>query len=172
MAVYERRPEVYHFHPAVLVATVGAALLLQAVLPLYLPFQALLGLLELPLLVVIYFGLSRRNPSTGLLLGAGVGLLQDALSYTPLGLYGIAKTLVGFFASSLGRRVDTERPQARLLLIFSFYHLHHVAFALEQQVLLNQPARPVSLQSLEGSLVNALLGVLAFQLLDRFRRSA
>lgn len=172
MVAYERRPEVYHFHPAVLVSAVLLALLLQAALPLYLPFRAVLSLLELPLLVVIYFGFTRRNPSTGLLLGLVVGGLQDALSYNPIGLYGMAKTLVGYGAASLSSRVETDAAQTRLLLVFGFYHLHHIIFASIQQLLLDQPAELLSLRALEGSLVNALLGVLVFHLLDRFRRTA
>ena len=172
MAVaYERRPEVYRFHPSVLIVTVGMAFLLQAIIPLYFPFQALFSLLELPLLVVVYFGLSRRNPSTGLVLGLVVGVLQDTLSHSPIGLYGMAKTLVGYVASSLSSRIDTDRPQARLLLVFLFYHFHHFVYALEQRLLLDQPAQLVSLPVLEGALVNALLGVLVFHLLDRFRHT-
>jgi rod shape-determining protein MreD len=34
--------------------------------------------LELPLLVTLYFALSKRNPSSGLLLGMVIGLLQDS----------------------------------------------------------------------------------------------
>lgn len=169
---FERRPEVYDFHPAVLLVSVGLAVLLQAALPLYLPFQGFFSLLELPLLVVIYFGLSRRNPSTGLLLGLLVGVLQDALSWAPIGLYGMAKTLVGFVASSLSSRIDTDRPHTRLLLVFLFYHFHQIVYALEQRLLLDQPADLVSLPVLEGALVNALLGVLVFSLLDRFRHAA
>jgi rod shape-determining protein MreD len=169
--IYKRRPEVYHFHPAVVPIAVGLAVFLQSALPLYLPFQGLLSLLELPLLVVVYFALSRRNPSTGLLLGLVVGLLQDALSYTPIGLYGMAKTLMGYVASSLSSRIDTDRAQPRLLLLFGFYYLHQVVYALEQRLLLNQPADFISLPVLEGALVNALLGVLVFHLLDRFRRT-
>jgi len=168
---YERRPEVYRFHPSVLLVAVGAAVLLQTIIPLYLPFQALLSLLELPLLMVIYFGLSRRNPSTGLLLGLVVGVLQDALSHSPIGLYGMAKTLVGFVASSLGSRIDTDRAQSRLVLIFLFYHLHHFIYSLEQRLLLDQPTQLVSLSALEGALVNALVGVLVFHFLDRFRHT-
>jgi len=69
---------------------------------------------DLPLLLTVYFGLSRRNPSTGLLLGMVIGLLQDSLSKTPLGLFGIAKTLIGFVASSIGGKLDTEHPRRAL----------------------------------------------------------
>ena len=60
--------------------------------------------------MTIYFALSRRNPSSGLLLGMVIGLLQDSLSRTPIGLYGIAKTLVGYLSSSIGARIDVEHP--------------------------------------------------------------
>ena len=85
-----------------------------------------LDFLDLPLLITIYFGLSRRNPSTGLLLGTTIGLLQDSLSgpTVPLGLYGIAMTVVGYLASSIGARLDTEHPVARFALMAGFFVLH------------------------------------------------
>jgi len=167
----ERGPDVYRFHPALLVGAVLLAVFLQSALPLYAPFPQLLGLIELPFLVVVYFGFSRRNPSTGLLLGLGVGVLQDALSHNPIGLYGMAKTLVGFAASSLSARVDTDPPHARLLLVFGFYFFHQVVYALVERLLLARTAELVSLTVLEAALVNALVGVVVFPLLDRFRRT-
>ena len=168
----ERGPDVYRFHPAVLAGAVLLAVFLQSALPLYVPFPQFLSLLELPFLVVVYFCFSRRNPSTGLLLGLGVGVLQDALSHNPIGLYGMAKTLVGFAASSLSARVDTDPPHARLLLVFGFYFFHQVAYALVEQLLLARRAELVNLTVLEAALVNALLSVIIFPLLDRFRRVA
>lgn len=166
----ERGPDVHRFHPALLVGAVVLAVFLQTALPIYAPFPQLVTLIEFPFLVVVYFGFSRRNPSTGLLLGLGVGLLQDALSHNPIGLYGMAKTLVGFAASSLSSRVDTDPPTARLLLVFGFYFLHQVAYALVEQLLLARTVELVNLTVLEAALVNALLGVILFPLLDRFRR--
>lgn len=168
----ERGPDVYRFHPAVLAGAVLLAVFLQSAMPLYVPFPQFLSLLELPFLVVLYFSFSRRSPSTGLLLGLGVGVLQDALSHNPIGLYGMAKTLVGFAASSLSARVDTDPPHARLLLVFGFYFFHQVAYALVEQLLLARTVELVNLTVLEAALVNALLGVIIFPLLDRFRRVA
>lgn len=168
----ETRTEVYRFHPAVIPAAVALAIFLQATLPLYLRYQALFSLFDFALLVVIYFGFSRRNPSTGLLLGLVVGVVQDALTYgNQIGLFGMAKTLVGFAASSLSSRFDTDPPHARLLLVFLFYHFHHAVFALIQRLLLGQSAAFFSLPVLEGALVNSLAGVLVFAVLDRFRQS-
>ena len=81
-------------------------------------------LIELPLLVTIYFGVSRRNPVSGMFLGGTIGILQDALSHdNPIGMYGIAKTIVGYLASSIGGRIDTEHPLSRfglVVLLFPF----------------------------------------------------
>lgn len=165
----EGRTEVYRYPVGVVLAAVALAIFLQAYVPRWLPA---ITLLDLPLLVVIYFGLSRRDPSTGLLLGLVVGLIQDALSTHAFGQYGMAKTLVGFAASSVGIRLETEQPAARLLLAFLFYFVHHLIFRGVQWLLLAQPGSWVSLVLLEGALVNALLAVLVFHLLDRFRRPA
>ena len=100
-----------------------------------------------------------------------MGLGQDLLSYHPVGLYGMAKTLVGFVASSLSARIDTDRPIPRLLLLFFFLHFHQLIYASVQRLLLGQAADFFSLRVLEAALVNALAGVLVFSLLDRFRKT-
>ncbi|MDA2914402.1 rod shape-determining protein MreD [Acidobacteriia bacterium AH_259_A11_L15] len=165
---YRPRTEVYRFRPLVVSLAVLAAILLQVFLPL---FPAFLSLFDLPLLVVIYFSISRRNPSSGLLLGLVVGVLQDLLSQNPVGLYGMAKTVVGFAASSLGARVDTDRPAPRLLLVFLFVHFHQFLYASVERLLPGSAADYMSLRVLEAALVNALVGVVVFHLLDRFRKS-
>lgn len=163
----ETHIEVHHFHSgAVPFAGIGA-LVVQALLPVYVPSAAIL---DLPLLVTLYFGLSRRNPSTGLLLGTGMGLLQDSLSKTPIGLYGIAKTLVGFLASSIGGRIDTEHPVSRFALALFFFGLHQGAIVLVKRVLLAQPEAWFSVQFAIAAGVNGVVAVGLFFLLDCLRR--
>jgi len=168
----EQHIEVHKFRAGAVAVVAAAALILQAFLPVYFPVMG--QYLELPLLVTIYFGLSRRNPSTGLLLGMVIGLLQDSLSSgrAPIGLYGIAKTLVGFFASSIGARIDTEHPAGRLLLTFVFFHFHHAVYALTQRMLLAHHEAFVTVPLLVASVVNAILAVFLFPLLDRLRKRA
>jgi rod shape-determining protein MreD len=163
----EQHIEVHKYSFVAVAGTVFMALVLQASLPVYFP-QA--KLLELPLLVTLYFGLSRRNPSTGLLLGMVVGLLQDGISRIPVGLYGIAKTLVGFAASSIGARLDVEHPAARALLTFLFFHGHQMVFAFTRGILLQEEEVFFSTELLIASLVNAALSVLLFPLLDFLRK--
>src|SRR5271168_5545464 len=161
--------EVHKFHTGAILATLVLALFIQAFLPIYFPQVAIL---DLPLLITIYFGLSRRNPSTGLLLGMAIGILQDSLSgpTVPLGLYGIAKTVVGYLASSIGARLDTEHPAARFALTVIFFGLHQGILVLERRILLAQPEVWFTIQLGIAALINALVGVLLFTLLDRLRK--
>ena len=167
----ETHIEVHKFLPGALVAVTVAALVLQASFPVYVPR---LALLDLPLLVTVYFGLSRRNPSTGLLLGMAIGLSQDALSgpTVPLGYYGIAKTIVGYLASSIGSRLDTEHPAARFLLIFAFFVVQQSLLVLIRRVLLAQPEAWFNVHLAVAAAVNAFLGTLLFLGLDRLRRAS
>jgi rod shape-determining protein MreD len=160
--------EVHKYYAGVVAASVVLALLLQAFFPVHFRWASYL---ELPFLVTLYFALSKRNPSSGLLLGMVVGLLQDSLSRTPLGLYGIAKTLVGFAGSSIGARIDVEHPIARFLLTAGFYLFHHAVFVLTSRLLLAQRNEVyITIPILIASLVNALIAIALFPMLDRFRR--
>jgi rod shape-determining protein MreD len=165
----ESHIEVYKFRTGAIPIATLLALVIQAWLPMHFTRAALL---DLPLLVVIYLGLSRRNPSTGLLLGTAVGLMQDSLSgpTVPLGLFGIAKTVVGYLASSLGARLDTEHPAARFALTAGFFIIHQAVVALTRRILLAQPEPWFNLRLFAGALVNALVAVVLFILLDRLRR--
>ena len=163
--------EVHKFFPGAIAGVTILTLALQAALPVYVHR---LDFLDLPLLVTIYFGLSRRNPSTGLLLGTTIGLLQDSLSgpTVPLGLYGIAKTVVGFLASSIGARLDTEHPVARFALTAGFFVLHQAVLMLTRRLLLAQPGPWFNMHLVTAAAVNAVLSVPLFLLLDRLRRSS
>jgi rod shape-determining protein MreD len=160
--------EVHKYYAGVVPAAVLLALLLQAFFPVHFRWASYL---ELPLLVTVYFALSKRNPSSGLLLGMVIGLLQDSLSRTPLGLYGIAKTLTGYLGSSIGARVDVEHPIARFLLTIGFVWFHHAIFTLTGSLLLSQHGEKYfSVPLLIASLANSVMAMGLFPLLDRFRK--
>jgi rod shape-determining protein MreD len=163
--------EVHKFRAGSIILATAFALVLQAFLPIYFPKAAIL---DLPLLVVIYFGLSRRNPSTGLLLGMAIGILQDSLSgpTVPLGLYGIAKTIIGYLASSIGARLDTEHPAARFALTIAFFGVHQGLIALTHRLLLSQPEPWFTLHLGIAALINAFVAVFLFLLLDRLRKAS
>ena len=66
----EREGRISRFRAWVMVAVPLAAILFQVYVPLFFQF---LGFLDLPLLVVVYFALMRRNQVSGLLIGARGG---------------------------------------------------------------------------------------------------
>lgn len=171
LRIGESHIEVHKFRTgAILIATL-LALVIQAWFPLHFTRMALL---DLPLLVTIYFGLSRRNPSTGLLLGTAIGLLQDSLSgpTVPLGLFGIAKTVIGYLASSIGARLDTEHPAARFALTAGFFIVHQAVVALTRRILLAQPEPLLTFHLFGAALLNAFVAVFLFILLDRLHRQS
>jgi rod shape-determining protein MreD len=167
----ETHIEVHKFFPGAILLMSVAALVIQSSARVYFPN---LEILDLPLLVTIYFGLSRRNPSTGLLLGTLIGLSQDALSgpTVPLGFYGIAKTIVGYLSSSIGARLDTEHPAARFALIFAFFVLQQAILVLIRRLLLAQPEPWVNMHLAIAAGVNAVVGTILFVGFDRLRRSS
>jgi len=168
-AQYDQHIEVHRYYTGAVLVVVILALALEALLPVYFRSAAIL---ELPLLVTIYFGLSRRNPSAGLLLGMAIGLAQDSLGHTPFGMYGIAKTAVGFAASSFGSRIDVEHPISRFLLTFVFFHLHNAVLVLTDRLLLGQHEPYLETKLVIASVVNSVVAVFFFALLDRLRKTS
>jgi len=166
----ESHIEVHKFRGGAIVGGTLLALMFQAFVPVYFAKAAMI---DLPLLITIYFGLSRRNPSTGLLLGMVIGLLQDSLSgpTVPLGLYGISKTVIGYLASSIGARLDTEHPAARFALTIIFFGLHQGIVLLTRRILLAQSSVWFTMHLAAAAVVNAIVAVFLFALLDHLRKS-
>jgi rod shape-determining protein MreD len=159
--------EVYRFRLAAAVGIPLVALLLQAFLP---RASHHFLLLDLPLLVTIFLGVARRNPVSGIIAGSAIGLAQDALTHLPLGVYGIAKTVVGFGASSLGMRVDVENPLARLLTVSGAYVIHHLVYFVVATQLVAQCVEWDWIRLLLGAVVNAVIALPLFSFLDRFKQ--
>jgi len=165
----QREGQVARFHAWVLVVVPLAAILFQVYVPLFFQF---LGFLELPLLVVVYFALMRREPVVGLLLGAAVGLAQDSLSKNWLGMYGIVDTMVGYFAASVGVRLDVDHNFLRLLLAFLFYFFHQFLYWVLSRALLSQQLGFEIQRTLVMGVLNAVVGVSLYHFLDKLREQA
>ncbi|HZU09158.1 MAG TPA: rod shape-determining protein MreD [Pseudacidobacterium sp.] len=128
------------------------------------------AILDLPLLVTIYFAISHRHPVAGTVTGALIGIAQDALTRHPLGIFGICKSIIGYLAASLGVRIDTENPATRAALTFCFVFLHSGIYWLLVRRLLAQPFLWIWLHELLRAVVNAVVAVVLFALLDKTRR--
>ncbi|MGB9604398.1 MAG: rod shape-determining protein MreD [Bryobacteraceae bacterium] len=150
----------------VLLVVAVLAILFQVYVPRF--FQPL-GYLEIPLMVTLYFALLRRSPIRGAVLGAAIGLAQDSLSHQPLGIYGIVKTLVGYFAASISLRFDVDHTLLRWILAYFFFCFHQFFYWLPVRALLAQPVGFEWQATLLFGLPNALMAVLLFHLLDRLK---
>jgi rod shape-determining protein MreD len=71
---------------------------------------------DLPLLVVIYYAIS-KGPTGALLAGAGAGLLQDSLEGTLFGVSALSRALVGYLVGILGLRFALAPFVARVLVL-------------------------------------------------------
>ena len=159
--------EVYRFSIPVTVLVPLAAIFLQAFLPLRFPF---FSVFELPLLVTIFFAVARRSQVAGLMTGALIGLVQDSLTHQPIGLYGIAKSVVGYGASSLGVRLDVENAGARFLLTLFFYVVHEVVFFTVARGLVGLQVAWSWPHEMGSAFANAALALPLFFLLDRLKQ--
>jgi len=129
----------------------------------------LLTILDLPLLVTIFFAVARRRPIPGMITGALIGTLQDAWTGHPIGLYGIAKTIVGYLGSSIGVKLDVENPGSRFLMTFAFVLIHRIVYmAIFVQLVGGSEAWMWS-HTLLSALVNGLAAVVLFVLLDKLK---
>jgi rod shape-determining protein MreD len=162
----EREVEVFRVHPATLWVTILVALLLQTFLPLKIPVA---GLIDFPLLVTVYFTLIRQNKIFGIALGTGLGLMQDALSHGYVGMFGMAKALVGYLAASAATRFNVESLFARSVVTASLILLHNLCMAGLQHALLDSPPAFLPLDVASAVLVNVALSLILFPVLDRFR---
>jgi len=142
------------------------ALVLQAWLP------RLLGRFvwfDLPLVVTVYFALGRRSPIQGTLMGAVMGLFEDALSHHAIGVNGIAKTVVGFLAASVGIRIDVENFTIRVIMIFALSLVGSAAYVFVNRVLLGVDLDWSWLTELFKAVGNSVVGLVLFPLLDRLQ---
>jgi len=144
------------------------ALFVQAFLPLRFPWFA--RYVDLPLLVTIFFAMARRSPVAGLFTGAIIGLAQDMLGHNPIGIYGIAKTVVGYGASSLGVKLDVENAGARFLVTLGFYLVHSAVYFTVARGLVSMTQSWNWLHGILAGLVNAAIGVMLYFVLDKFKQ--
>lgn len=161
-----RDVEIRHFPFLVYVLLPLVALVLQAWLPRLLgPYTWF----DLPLLVTLYFAMARRSPIQGTLTGVVMGLFEDALSHHALGINGIAKTVAGFLAASVGVRIDLENHTIRLLMVFTLSLVSSALYVLIFSGLLEMPLDWHWFSELFRAIGNAVIALFLFPMLDRFQ---
>jgi rod shape-determining protein MreD len=154
-------------YPSLVYALVPlAALVLQAWLP---RVVGRFAWFDLPLVVTVYFALGRRSPIQGTLMGASMGLFEDALSSHAIGVNGIAKTVCGFLAASVGVRIDVDNFTVRLLFIFLLSILASVIYVFVTRFLLGMELEFSWFTELFKAIGNSVIAIITFPLLDRLQ---
>ncbi len=163
-----RELEQHSFPPAVALLVPLGAIILQALLPKH--FLSL-AILDLPLIVTIFFSVSRRNPVAGTLTGAAIGLLQDALTNQPIGVNGMAKSVIGYIAASIGVQVDVENLTTRVLINFVFFLINSfLLFLINRRLLGLTNFHILWAHELIRAAINTVVAVPIFFLLDNTKR--
>lgn len=154
-------------HPLLLYVLLPlAALVLQAWLPRVVsPYDWF----DFPLVVTVYFALGRRSPIQGTLMGAAMGIFEDALTHHAIGINGIAKTAVGFIAASVGVRIAVENHTIRLILNFLLSLLSSAIIVFISRVMLGLDLEWQWFTELFRAIGNSLVAMVLFPVLDRLQ---
>ena len=139
------------------------------------------GLVDLVFVAVVYIALS-GGPTEGMIAGAVAGLAQDALAATSaldisigagtvsmrsiIGIGGLAKTVVGFFAGIIGSQFIVARPLPRALVFFTATVAHAIIFVGLYRVIDRGYELTTYGAIFRQAGANALVGVLVFQIAD------
>ena len=163
---FRRDLEIRRYPILVYALTPLVALVLQAWLPRFLAGYAWF---DLPLVVTVYFALVQRIPIQGTIMGAGMGLFEDALTGHAIGVNGIAKTVVGFLASSVGTRIDVDNHTIRLGLTFLLSLLSSATYVFVYRGLLGINQQWTWFVELFKAVGSTLIAAALFPALDRLQ---
>jgi rod shape-determining protein MreD len=162
-----RRDLEIHRYPVLIYGLIPLlALVLQAWLP---RLAGRYAWFDLPLVVTVYFALGRRSPIQGTMMGCVLGIFEDALTHHAIGINGVAKTVVGFLAASVGVRIDVENSTIRLGLIFLLSLLSSALYIFVNRFLLGLTLDSNWLIELFKAVGNSVIGLAVFPFLDRFQ---
>jgi len=165
LGVDPRRDIETHRYPFLVYALVPlAALVIQAWLPRLLRGNVWF---DLPLVVTVYFALCRRNAIQGMLMGGVLGIFEDALTHHAIGINGIAKTVAGFLAASVGVHIDVENHTIRLTITFILSLVCSGIYLFICRGLLGLEIDWNWLTELFKAIGNSIIALIAFPLLDR-----
>jgi len=121
-------------------------------------------------LVVIYFAVE-KNEIFGACIGAFCGLIQDSFSLGVFGVAGLAKTIAGFSAGYIAKKIDVHPPLRSFVFIFLLISFEFILWALLYSFVssgsINTGRGLIFFQPLSTALVGSVL----FFFLRKFIRS-
>jgi rod shape-determining protein MreD len=101
------------------------------------------------------------------MMGAGMGIFEDALTHHAIGGNGIAKTVAGFLAGSVGVRINVDNFAIRLMMTFLLSLLSSAIYVIIYRVLLGMDQEWRWLEELMTAVGSSLAALVLFPLLDR-----
>jgi rod shape-determining protein MreD len=147
---------------AVLVSLVGSLVLQTTLSGLWIGGTIPVNLV---LVAVIYLALA-FGPVTGLLAGMAGGIAQDALSSGVVGVGGLSKTLIGFLVGVLGAQFIVSQTLPRFVMFVAATFVHEMVFEALRALIEGRAFALHYSATLIQSLVNAVIGVLAFWVVE------
>ena len=163
----QKRAGVYEFAPVIFWSLLLVTFGVQGLLPVRFPFG---HFFDLPLLFLIYFSGNRRNKVMGIFWGAGIGLVQDALSDNFLGVFGMAKSVVGYMSATIAIQFNMDQLLPRVIATGLLVCVHRFVLWILEQTLLGDPGRVVALDFLNSIMVNTALSTVLYPIMDRLRK--
>lgn len=149
---------------AIVVMALAGALVLQTTLSGLMVGGAIS--VNLVITAVVYLALA-YGAVTGMLAGTIGGLAQDALAGGIVGIGGISKTIIGFGVGVLGAQFNLSTTLPRLVMFVAATFVHEVMFEGLHSMIGGRTFAPQYSATLVQALVNGLVGVTAFMLVER-----
>jgi len=121
---------------------------------------------NLVLVVVVYTGLA-FGAAGGLVAGSVCGLIEDSLAGGIIGIGGFSKTLVGFLVGVLGAQFIVSQTLPRFVMFVGATIVHEACFQALYSLVDARPFRLVYSAVLAQAVINGVIGVLAFMVVER-----
>jgi rod shape-determining protein MreD len=120
---------------------------------------------DLVLVAVVYVALT-NGPVGGMLAGSVAGLIQDSLAGGLVGVGGLAKSIVGFFAGAFGQQFIVTAALPRLVMFLAATVVHSAVF-MGLYLALGRRTFPPAWTTIAGqALANAIVGMVAFTAIE------
>jgi len=121
-------------------------------------------------LVVFYFAVE-KGEIFGSCLGAACGLLQDYFSFGVYGVAGLAKTISGYLAGYISKKIDVQPPIRDFFFLLILLSFELVLWALLYSFIIPETLNTGGGLILFQPLITAFLGSILFFLLRKIKKN-
>jgi len=120
--------------------------------------------------IIVIVGALKKGGLFGAFLGTGCGLVQDSFSFGVFGVAGLTKTILGFAAGTISRRIDVAEPGRNFVFIVILSGLEVLAWVLLVALARRQKVNFHQGLMLIQPLVTAVVSGLLVQLVNKIER--